>query len=106
VLAGTLEWSGNFRFLFEVDEKSSLRIISGINPFASEYMLEPGKTFKTPSMIFTYSATGKGQASRNLHHWAMKYGILDGTGSRLTLLNNWEATYFDFNEKKLTDILA
>jgi len=105
VLAGTLGWSGNFRFLFEVDEKGSLRIISGINPFASEYMLEPGKAFKTPSMIFTYSATGKGQASRNLHHWAIKYGILDGTGSRLTLLNNWEATYFDFNEKKLTDIL-
>ena len=105
VLAGTLGWSGNFRFLFEVDEKGSLRIISGINPFASEYMLEPGNAFKTPSMIFTYSATGKGQASRNLHHWAIKYGILDGTGSRLTLLNNWEATYFDFNEKKLTDIL-
>ncbi|MCX6300908.1 MAG: alpha-galactosidase [Bacteroidia bacterium] len=105
VMAGTLGWSGNFRFLFEVDEKGSLRVISGINPFASEYTLEPGKVFKTPSMIFTYSATGKGQASRNLHRWAIKYGILDGTGSRLTLLNNWEATYFDFNEKKLTDIL-
>ena len=105
VIAGTLGWSGNFRFLFEVDEKGSLRVISGINPFASEYSLEPGKVFKTPSMIFTYSSAGKGQASRSLHHWAQKYGIMDGTGSRFTLLNNWEATYFDFNEKKLTDIL-
>jgi len=105
LLAGTLGWSGNFRFLFEVDEKGSLRIISGINPFASEYSLIPGKEFKSPSMIFTYSSAGRGQASRNLHHWATQYGILDGTGSRLTLLNNWESTYFDFNEKKLTDIL-
>ena len=105
VLAGTLGWSGNFRFLFEVDEKGSLRIISGINPFASEYSLDPGKVFRTPSMIFTYSDKGMGQTSRNLHHWAMKYGILDGTGTRYTLLNNWEATGFNFDEKKLTSIL-
>jgi alpha-galactosidase len=105
VVAGTLGWSGNFRFLFEVDEKGSLRVITGINPFASEYSLEPGKVFRTPSMIFTYSDKGKGQASRNIHRWAMKYGVLDGTGSRLTLLNNWEATGFNFNEKKLTGIL-
>jgi alpha-galactosidase len=105
VVAGTLGWSGNFRFLFEVDEKGSLRVISGINPFASEYSLEPGKVFKTPSMIFTFSDKGKGQASRNLHRWATKYGVLDGTGSRLTLLNNWEATGFNFDEKKLTAVL-
>lgn len=105
VLAGTLGWSGNFRFLFEVDEKGSLRIISGINPFASEYSLDPGKVFRTPSMIFTYSDKGTGQTSRNLHRWAMKYGILDGTGTRYTLLNNWEATGFNFDEKKLTSIL-
>ena len=105
LIAGTLGWSGNFQFLFEVDEKGSLRVMSGINPFASEYTLEPGKTFKTPSFIFTYSNHGKGLASRNLHHWAMNYGILDGTKSRLTLLNNWETTGFNFDEKKLTDIL-
>jgi alpha-galactosidase len=105
VLAGTLGWSGNFRFLFEVDEKGSLRVISGINPFASEYTIAPGQVFKTPSMIFTYSCSGRGQASRNLHRWAVKYGVLDGTGTRLTLLNNWEATGFSFDEKKLTEIL-
>jgi alpha-galactosidase len=43
VLAGTLCWSGNFRLLFEVDEKGSLRVISGINPFAFEYSLDPLK---------------------------------------------------------------
>jgi len=105
VLAGTLGWAGNFRFLFEVDEKGSLRVISGINPFASEYSLEPGRVFVTPAMIFTYSENGRGQVSRNLHSWAENYGILDGTGSRLTLLNNWEATGFNFDEKKLVDIL-
>ncbi|MBN1789127.1 MAG: alpha-galactosidase [Bacteroidales bacterium] len=105
LIAGTLGWSGNFRFLFEVDEKNSLRVISGINPFASEYLLQPGKSFVTPPFIFTYSAQGKGYASRNLHRWAMNYGIMDGKESRLTLLNNWETTYFDFNEEKLTALL-
>ena len=36
VLVGTLGWTGNFRFTFEVDNKNELRIISGINPYASE----------------------------------------------------------------------
>jgi alpha-galactosidase len=106
VVAGTLGWSGNFRFLFEVDEKGSLRVISGINPFASEYSLEPARVFRTPPMIFTYSDKGKGQASRNLQRWAINFGVLDGTGSRMTLLNNWETTGFNFDEKKLTDILG
>ncbi len=105
LVAGTLGWSGNFRFLFEVDEKNSLRVISGINPYASEYLLQPGKSFVTPPFIFTYSAQGKGYASRNLHRWAINYGIMDGKESRLTLLNNWETTYFDFNEEKLTALL-
>lgn len=105
LIAGTLGWSGNFQFVFEVDEKGSLRVISGINPFASDYLLQPGKTFKTPSFIFTYSNHGKGQASRNLHHWATNYGIMDGTKPRLTLLNNWETTFFDFNEQKLVELL-
>lgn len=105
LIAGTLGWSGNFQFVFEVDEKNSLRVISGINPFASEYTILPGKPFKTPSFIFTYSNMGKGLASRNLHHWAANYGILDGTKTRFTLLNNWEATGFNFDEPKLTAIL-
>lgn len=105
LIAGTLGWSGNFRFLFEIDEKNSLRVISGINPYASEYSIQPGQIFKTPSFIFTYSDSGKGQASRNLHKWGKNFGVMDGNGSRYTLLNNWESTYFDFNQEKLTAIL-
>ncbi len=101
VLAGTLAWSGNFRLSFEIDNKGKLHIIPGINPFASDYPLGPETDFETPAFIFTYSTKGKGQASRNIDRWARRYGILDGTGPRLTLLNNWEATYFDFNEDKL-----
>ena len=99
-----LAWSGNFQVDLEVDSYHNLRLIAGISPHASEYSLRPDQEFKTPSFITTYSEHGKGEASRNLHHWARKYRLLDGEGSRLTLLNNWEATYFDFDEKILSGL--
>lgn len=101
VIIGTLAWTGNFRFTFEIDQNNGLRVLSGINPYASEYELKPNEIFRTPEFIFTYSSQGKGAASRNFHDWARTYQLKDGMGSRLTLLNNWEATYFDFNEEKL-----
>jgi alpha-galactosidase len=106
VLAGTLAWSGNFQFSFELDNRNALRVLAGMNPFASEYSLRPNENFVTPAFIFTYSHQGKGLASRNLHRWARQYGVLDGTKDRLTLLNNWEATFFDFNEPKLDALIG
>lgn len=105
VLSGALEWSGNFREDFEIDPQNGLRIIPGINNYASAYRLKAGKVFETPAFVYTFSAEGKGVASRNLQAWARNYKILNGKGSRLTLLNNWESTYFDFNEDKLRDLL-
>lgn len=105
LLAGTLAWTGNFRFSFEIDEKNSLRVITGMNPFGSEYKLGEKQSFVTPEFIFTYSFTGKGQASRNLHEWARKYGVADGDKPRFTLLNNWEATYFKFDQMKLDTLI-
>ena len=55
VLLGTIGWTGNFRFTFEVDNVGNLRIISGINPYASAYELKPGEWFVTPEFIFTLS---------------------------------------------------
>jgi alpha-galactosidase len=105
VLAGGLEWSGNFRIDLEKDYQDNLRIIAGINNYASPYILKPGVAFETPALVYTLSQTGKGQASRNLQSWARNYQLLDGKGSRYTLLNNWESTYFDFNEDKLKSLL-
>lgn len=105
VVMGTIAWTGNFQFTFEVDNSDNLRIISGINPYASNYELKPNETFVTPEFIFTISQQGTGKASRNFHSWARDYQLKDGKGDRLTLLNNWEATYFNFDEAKLADIM-
>ncbi len=105
VLMGTLGWTGNFRFTFEVDNVGNLRVIPGINPYASQYELKAGEVFTTPEFIFTLSYDGTSQGSRNLHDWARRYGLKDGEGSRLTLLNNWENTAFDFNQDILAELM-
>ncbi|EDM38577.1 alpha-galactosidase (melibiase) [Pedobacter sp. BAL39] len=105
VLYGALEYSGNFRTDLELDHQDNLRITSGINNYASTYTLKSGELFTTPAFLYTLSSNGKGVASRNLHNWARNYKLLDGKGNRLTLLNNWEATYFDFDENKLSALL-
>ncbi|RXF71214.1 alpha-galactosidase [Arcticibacter tournemirensis] len=105
VMMGSMEWSGNFKIDLEVDPQNNLRVIAGMNNYSSPYTLKPGEKFETPAFLYTLSGNGKGEASRKLHAWARNYKITDGKGSRLTLLNNWEATYFDFNENKLVELL-
>ena len=104
VMAGTLAWTGNYKYTFEIDQRNGLHVRSGINSFASDYFLQPNEVFTTPEFIFSYSEHGKGQASRNLHKWARNYAVLSGNGPRMTLLNNWEATGMKFNENRLVEL--
>ena len=105
VIAGALEWSGNWRISFERPESGYLRINAGINPYASVWPLAPGERFITPGMVWTWSDEGAGKASRNLHRWARNSQLYAGAQITPTLLNNWEGTYFSFNTKMLLDII-
>lgn len=104
-LLGGLDWSGNFRIDFEKDPQDNLRIIAGINNYASHYALKPKTSFTTPKFTYTLSTKGVGEGSRNFHRWAKNNRLVDGNGERLTLLNNWESTYFDFDETKIFHLL-
>ena len=105
VMLANLAWSGNYQFDFEMDRYNNLRLIAGANSHASAYQLKPKEKFETPHFLFSYAENGIGEASRQMHDWARKYRLYDGEGERLTLLNNWEATYFDFNQEKLVELL-
>lgn len=103
ILAGTLAWSGSFQFAFD-HTGTTLRALCGVNPFASAYHLKPGKTFATPAMIWTWSEKGAGEMSRKLHAWARDFGVRDGHGERRIVLNNWEATGFDFDFDRIVGL--
>ncbi|TJY63950.1 alpha-galactosidase [Sphingobacterium alkalisoli] len=105
VLMGGLDWSGNFKVDFEKDPQDNLRMVAGINNYASHYSLAPNKEFVTPRFSYTLSTNGTGEGSRNLHNWARSNKLIDGYGERFTLLNNWESTYFDFDENKIFNLL-
>ena len=105
VIAGALAWSGNYNIDFQIDETGCLSVVPGGYAPGEDYSLKAGKTFSTPEMIYTFSHEGAGQASRNLHSWARKYWLYDASVICPTLLNNWEGTYFRFNEDILKGII-
>ena len=82
----------------------NIRALCGVNPFASAYHLNPDETFTTPKMIWVWSANGLGEMSRKLHRWARDFGMRDGHKTRAVLLNNWEATGFDFDFNRIVGL--
>jgi alpha-galactosidase len=103
VLAGSLAWSGSFQCEFD-DYGEGVRALTGINPFASACPLAPGENFVTPRMLWVWSTNGLGDMSRKFHRWARNFGLRDGHTPRQVLLNNWEATGFDFNFHRIVGL--
>lgn len=103
VLGGSLAWSGSFQCEFE-DNNQAVRALCGVNPFDSAYHLEPNQTLVTPVMIWVWSDHGLGEMSRKLDDWARDFGMRDGHEPREVLLNNWEATGFDYNFDRIASL--
>lgn len=98
-----LVYSGNFTAEVQVSPYDTTRVSMGINPFDFSWLLEKGETFQTPEAILVYTDEGLGGMSRRLHH-LHRYNLMRGKFQhklRPILINNWEATYFDFNEEKI-----
>lgn len=99
-------YSGNHIEQTEVNAFDVARINVGINPFGFNWLLEPLEEFQAPEVILTYSDEGFGKMSRTYHKLYRtrlvrgKYRDIE----RPVLINNWEATYFDFNEEKIVNI--
>ncbi len=101
--AFSLLYSGNYTAFAEVDSYDGTRIGLGINPFEFQWNLGKGKSFETPEAITAFSDRGLNDLSSNLHDLVRKH-IIRGIWKervRPVLFNNWEATYFDFDEEKL-----
>ncbi|MCU9615112.1 alpha-galactosidase [Caldibacillus lycopersici] len=99
-------YSGNFLAEAEVDPYNQTRVSMGLNPFNFYWNLAPGQTFHTPEVIMVYSSNGIGDMSRTFHT-LYRERLTRGAYrdmERPILVNNWEGTYFDFNEEKLLEI--
>lgn len=101
-----LMYSGSFKTQIEVDQLNQTRLVMGINPDLFSWELKEQEEFYTPEVILSFSSTGLETLSHNFHKVIRnnvcrgKYKLIN----RPVLINNWEATYFDFDEEKIYNI--
>lgn len=106
VYAMQLVYSGNFLAEAEADVMGRLRLSVGINPQSFCWKLEPSAAFDTPEAVLVYSDSGIGTMTRRFHSLYRKHLIRSPYlhQQRPILINNWEATYYDFTDEKLVAI--
>lgn len=102
----SLVYSGSFVAQAEVDPFHTTRVVMGINPFDFTWQLNQGESFQVPEVVMVHSAEGLGGMSRT-YHKLYRSRLSRGEfrdKTRPILVNNWEATYFNFNADKIEDI--
>ena len=105
-LGFSLIYSGNFLAQAEVDTYDTTRVLMGIHPNGFDWKLAPGEEFQTPEAVMVYTDSGMNHLSQTFHRLYQKR-LARGywrDRERPILINNWEATYFDFTEDKLIEI--
>lgn len=105
-IGAALLYSGSFQTQIELDQLDQVRLIMGINPALFRWELLPNSYFHTPEVMFSYSNSGFETLSHNFHK-AIRHHVCRGEyklAERPVLINNWEATYFDFDSDKILHI--
>lgn len=99
-------YSGNFIGQVELTQFDSVRMVMGINKEEFCWNLPSGASFQAPEVVLTYSNAGLGKMTRTLHDFYRNHLIRSPyvKQKRPILLNNWEATYYDFDSDKLLEI--
>ncbi len=105
-IGAALVYSGNFKASVHVDSHRCSRAFLGVNDADFAWKLAPGETFHTPEAVAVYSDAGLDGMSRQFHRICAEHLVRGkfAHAPRPILLNNWEATYFGFNEEKLLKI--
>lgn len=102
-----LVYSGNHKFEVERDQFAQTHVNIGINDFNFNWELNPTASFQTPEVFMVYSDQGINKMSQAFHSLIHERVIRSKYKNQVRpiLVNNWEATYFDFDEKKLQPIV-
>ena len=102
----TFVYSGNFICQAELDQVEQTRVVMGIHPYQFAWTLKPGESFVSPEAAMSFSGTGLETLSHHFHDGFREHLIRSSfvKKPRPILVNNWEATYFEFDEQKLYDI--
>lgn len=111
VLGLSICWGGNVRFDLDVrpvadrSAPATLRLRCGANPTGADYVLDPGRRFVTPTVAWTWSSAGSHGVTSAFHEWTRRRVVRDPDQRRPIVVNNWEATFFDFDQQRITDLI-
>ena len=105
-LGAMLVWSGNFKIECEVSQMQSTRLVAGVSDDDFSWTMEPGGQFAAPEVLFCYSDQGLSELSARYHRFLQRHIIRSPWRDkpRPILINNWEATYMDFDAQRIWDI--
>lgn len=103
-LVAALSWSGSTRLSFDLNERDILESSFGVNQ-PIPVTVGPQGVLTTPTCVYSFSATGKGTASRNFHRWMRRYGMRDGGRLRLVDNNSWEGCGMDVSEQAVIEMM-
>ncbi|HIX68483.1 MAG TPA: alpha-galactosidase [Candidatus Anaerostipes excrementavium] len=106
VYAANFVYSGNFIAAAQTDAFENTRFQMGMNPWNGQWLLEPGQEFHTPEVVMVYTSEGLNEMSKIFHNFYQDHLIRSQYTKKIRpiLINNWEATYFDFTEEKILEI--
>ena len=102
----SLLYSGNFSGSAEKDQFGMTRAMIGVQDDMFEYELAAGEHFFTPEAAMVYTNRGLAELSHRFHH-LIRYHVCRGRWKEIrrpVLINNWEATMFDFDGDKIVKI--
>ena len=105
-IGAALMYSGGFQTQLEKDQLDQVRVVMGINEDTFSWLLDTGDSFYAPEVILSCSEHGMGELSHRFHH-IIRNHVCRGKyqlSKRPVLINNWEATYFEFDEEKIEKI--
>ncbi|MFN7148619.1 MAG: alpha-galactosidase [Microthrixaceae bacterium] len=111
VLGLSIAWGGNTQFALDVrpvpdpGAPAQLRLRAGANPYGADYVLDAGTRFVTPTVAWTWSVAGRRELSSRFHRWTRERVLRDPQRLRPLVVNNWEATFFEFDEPRIVELI-
>ena len=99
-------YSGPFELSVHLASNDRLRLQAGINSETFSHQLAEGD-FISPWAVLSFSSGGQNGLSQNFHTFVNDHVVRKEYSRQVRpiLLNNWEATYFKFNEGELVKLM-
>ena len=111
VIGVSVAWGGNTHLSLDVRPKGEpgspreLRLRAGASALGAPYRLDPGVRMVLPTVAWTWSTAGRDGVTEAFHRWGRARVLRDPERLRPLVVNNWEATFFDFDEHRIVGLI-